>query len=95
MFPSKNTFIMKYKPYFIKDFYLDDNLYSILNTLLEIDQLNILFVGNPSSGKTTMLHALIREYYNLQRDQPFPENNILFVNENNSPFAVYSEEQGM
>ena len=78
--PSKNTFIMKYKPYFIKDFYLDDNLHSILNTLLEIDQLNILFVGNPSSGKTTMLHALIREYYHLQRDQPFPENNILFVN---------------
>lgn len=77
---TKNTFIMKYKPYFIKDFYLDDNLYSILNTLLEIDQLNILLVGNSSSGKTTMLHALIREYYHLQRDQPFPENNILFVN---------------
>jgi DNA polymerase III delta prime subunit len=80
MTTPKNTFIIKYKPYFIKDFYLDNNLDSILNTLLEIDQLNILFVGNSSSGKTTMLHALIREYYHLNREQPFPENNILFVN---------------
>ena len=77
---TKNTFIMKYKPYFIKDFYLDENLHSVLTTLLEIDQLNVLFVGNSGSGKTTILHALIREYYQLSRDQPFPENNILFVN---------------
>lgn len=77
---TKNTFIIKYKPYFIQDFYLEENLHSILTTLLEIDQLNILLVGNSSSGKTTMLHALIREYYHLSRDQPFPENNILFVN---------------
>jgi DNA polymerase III delta prime subunit len=27
-----------------------------------------------------MLHALIREYYGLKQDDPFPENNILFVN---------------
>jgi DNA polymerase III delta prime subunit len=71
---------MKYKPYFIKDFYLDKKLSSTLTTLLQIDQLNLLFVGNSSSGKTSMLYALIREYYNLEKDQPFPENNILFVN---------------
>lgn len=77
---TNNTFIMKYKPYFIKDFYLDKKLSSTLTTLLQIDQLNLLFVGNSSSGKTSMLYALIREYYNLEKDQPFPENNILFVN---------------
>jgi len=76
----ENTFIIKYKPYYIRDFYLDPQLLSVLTTLLEIDQLNILFVGNPSSGKTSILHALIREYYGLNKDQPFPENNILFVN---------------
>lgn len=77
---TTTTFISKYKPYFIRDFCIDIKLLSVLNTLLEIDYLNILFIGNSSSGKTTLLYALIREYYNLDKDAGFPENNILFVN---------------
>ena len=76
----KSTFIMKYKPYFIKDFCMDDKLLSVLNTLIEIDYLNILLIGNSSSGKTTLLYALIREYYGLSKDANLPENNILFIN---------------
>jgi len=75
-----NTFISKYKPYFINDFCIDVKLLSALKTLLEINNLNILIIGNSSSGKTTMLYAVIREYYNLGKDDSFPENNILFVN---------------
>jgi DNA polymerase III delta prime subunit len=75
-----NTFISKYKPYFIKDFCIDEHLLSVLRTLIEVDHLNILFIGNSSSGKTTMLYALIREYYGLSKDALLPENNILFVN---------------
>jgi len=75
-----NTFISKYKPYFIKDFCIDEHLLSVLRTLIEVDHLNILFIGNSSSGKTTMLYALIREYYGLSKDSLLPENNILFVN---------------
>lgn len=77
---GSSTFISKYKPYFIRDFCIDDKLLSVLNTLLEIDYLNILFIGSSSSGKTTLLYALIREYYKLDKDSTFPENNILFVN---------------
>uniref|UniRef100_A0A6C0D5D4 AAA+ ATPase domain-containing protein n=1 Tax=viral metagenome TaxID=1070528 RepID=A0A6C0D5D4_9ZZZZ len=73
-------FITKYKPYFIDDFSLNDELLYVLKTLIEVDYLNILFIGNSSSGKTTLLYALIREYYNLSKDDAFPENNILFVN---------------
>ena len=79
MLPT-NTFISKYKPYFINDFCIDNKLLTALKTLLEINNLNILMIGNSSSGKTTMLYALIREYYNLDKDDSFPENNILFVN---------------
>lgn len=74
------TFISKYKPYFIDDFCIDDKLKSTLKTLLEIDNLNLLFIGNASSGKTSLLYALIREYYKLKKDDSLPENNILFIN---------------
>jgi DNA polymerase III gamma/tau subunit len=74
------TFIEKYKPYYISDFFAEDRFYKVLRTLLEIDNLNILFVGNTSSGKTTILYALIREYYGLAKNAPFPENNIMYIN---------------
>jgi replication-associated recombination protein RarA len=41
---------------------------------------NLLLYGNPSCGKTTLLEALIREYYHLKKTDPFPENNILYIN---------------
>jgi DNA polymerase III delta prime subunit len=75
-----NTFITKYKPYFIDDFYLDENLISVLKTFIELDQLNLLFVGTTSSGKSSLLYALIREYYKLNKESSLPENNILFIN---------------
>uniref|UniRef100_A0A6C0ARJ7 AAA+ ATPase domain-containing protein n=1 Tax=viral metagenome TaxID=1070528 RepID=A0A6C0ARJ7_9ZZZZ len=75
-----HTFISKYRPYFIDDFSLNDELLYVLKTLIQVDYLNILFIGSSSSGKTTLLYALIREYYGLSKDANFPENNILFVN---------------
>ena len=74
------TFIMKYKPYFIDDFGLEPQLLTILKTLLELDSLNLLLIGDSSVGKTNLLYALIREYYGLGKCDPFPENNILFIN---------------
>ena len=74
------TFISKYKPYYIDDFCADSKFKSILRTLLEIDDLNILFLGNSSSGKTTLLYAMIREYYGLSKTQSISENNILLIN---------------
>ena len=39
-----------------------------------------MVIGNSGSGKTTILNALIREYYKLEKTTSFPENNILFIN---------------
>jgi DNA polymerase III delta prime subunit len=77
---NNSTFIEKYKPYYISDFFANERFYRVLKTLLEIDNLNILFVGNTGSGKTAILYALIREYYGLSKNAPFPENNILYIN---------------
>jgi DNA polymerase III delta prime subunit len=77
---QNSTFITKYKPYFIDDFCVDPKFKSVLKTLHDIDDLNILITGNSSSGKTSLLYAIIREYYGLTKFQNIPENNILFIN---------------
>jgi DNA polymerase III delta prime subunit len=77
---QNTSFITKYKPYYVREINADKRLTSILNTLLEIDDLNILFIGNASSGKTTLLYALLREYYGLDKNDAIPETNIMIIN---------------
>jgi len=74
------TFISKYKPYYLNDFCMTDSIRSVLQTLFEIDELNILFIGGPGSGKTTILYSILREYYGLSKTAAIPETNILFIN---------------
>ena len=77
---TSTTFINKYKPYYIQDFYIEPKLISVIKLMFELNNLNILFVGYSCSGKTTLLYALIREYYGLSKNDVIPENNILFIN---------------
>jgi len=84
-----NTFISKYTPSYLRDFeYCDEkaeirepNKTSfILRTLMDIDDLNILFIGGANSGKTTILYAILREYYGLSEHTNIPETDIMFIN---------------
>jgi DNA polymerase III delta prime subunit len=75
-----DTFILKYKPYFIRDFYLEPAHITVLNALKELDDLNLLIVGNACSGKTSLIYAIIREYYGMNETAVFPEHNIMFIN---------------
>jgi len=52
----------------------------MIRTLLEIDDINTLFIGSTGSGKTTLLYALIREYYGFSKTDTISETNILFIN---------------
>lgn len=74
------TFSSKYKPYHIKDFRINTKLISILNSFLKLDDLNLLICGPISSGKTSLLYAMIRDYYLLKKGDTLPENNILMIN---------------
>jgi DNA polymerase III delta prime subunit len=78
--PESETFIAKYKPYYLHDFCMNEKMMSVLQTLLEIDDLNVLFVGASGAGKTTLLYSLIREYYGFSKTSSIPETNILFIN---------------
>ena len=77
---DNSTFIKKYRPYRLTDFYTNDKFKQAVNTLISVDDINILFIGNNNSGKTSLLNTLIREYYDLSTTDSLPEHNILFVN---------------
>jgi DNA polymerase III delta prime subunit len=71
--------INKYQPRMLEDFKLDDSLRLLIKTLLEIDNLNILFCGAMASGKTSILNAIIREYYIGYEPNKY-RDNILHIN---------------
>jgi replication factor C small subunit len=72
-------FINKYQPQSFNDFNSNDDVIKILNTLIVMNNLNILLVGNPSSGKTSLLNTIIKEYYYGISEKDY-SNNILYIN---------------
>lgn len=69
-------FIYKYQPIFLKDFEMDEELLMLIKTLINMDTLNVLFVGVSGSGKTSLINAIIRDYYGFS-----PKNDdILSIN---------------
>ena len=76
---ENNLFLNKYKPLYFNDFVSDDETIYILNALIKIDNLNVLFIGDLGSGKTTFLNAVVREYYNDYMPSQY-QDNILHIN---------------
>ena len=69
--------LKKYQPQKFKDFIIDKDYIDVLSTLVEMDNLNILLIGNNGSGKTSLIEATIREYYGLDK---IPSKNVLVIN---------------
>jgi DNA polymerase III delta prime subunit len=72
-------FINKYQPLYFDDFENDNEIIKMLKTLILIDNLNILLIGDTTSGKTTLLNAIIREYYSGYTCKDYVEN-VLYIN---------------
>ena len=70
-------YIYKYKPKCFLDFEIDTDIFDILKTLVSMNNLNLLFVGDSGSGKTSLIQVLVNEYYgNISKY----EDNILEIN---------------
>ena len=76
---TDKLFINKYQPLYFKDFDDNNEVIKMLNTLILIDDLNILLIGDMTSGKTSILNALIREYYSGFSPKEY-EDNVLYIN---------------
>ena len=69
----------KFQPIMFSDFEIDTDIIDVLNTLIKMEKINILLIGDIGSGKTSLLNSLIREYY---KDIP-PKcyaDNVLHIN---------------
>ena len=76
---EQKLFIDKFQPIYFKDFEIDNKIVDILKTLINMDNLNILFIGDMASGKTSLLNAIIREYYIGNNPKQY-EENVLYIN---------------
>jgi DNA polymerase III delta prime subunit len=74
----EKPFLYKYQPKLLNEYELKDNIKSLLKSLLDIDNLNILFVGDSGSGKSSLINTLINEYYG--KINAINNDNILYIN---------------
>lgn len=72
-------FINKYQPVYFEDFGIEKEIIQMLKTLIILDNLNILLMGDVASGKTSLLNTLIREYYTGFTSKEY-EENVLYIN---------------
>ena len=79
MSTEDKLFIHKYQPLYFNDFGSDNSVVDMLKTLILIDNLNVLIIGDMASGKTSLLNALIREYYIGHNPKEY-EENVLYIN---------------
>lgn len=69
-------FIYKYRPQTLNNFEIDPKIIELLETLIDLDSLNILLVGDSGCGKTTLINCIIEKYY----DNSYNPSDILIIN---------------
>ena len=73
------SLICKYQPKLLHEFEINNDLRLLIKTFINIDNLNILFIGNAGCGKTSLIKAIINEYYK-NYNTSLINNNILSIN---------------
>lgn len=79
------SILYKYEPKLLNDFEHDKQTIDFIKAMIEINNLNLLLFGAPGTGKTAILNAIVRDYYNgcVNKD------NILYINNLNEQGITY------
>ena len=72
--------VNKYTPTSIADFRLPKQLTETIETLIDADHINMLLVGGMGSGKSSMVHAIIRQYYGEHYNTRDFHQNVMYIN---------------
>ena len=75
---NNELFINKYQPQKINDFLMEQDTMDLIHILIQMDKFNIFFIGESGCGKTSMIHAILKEYYANISERNI-ENNILTI----------------
>lgn len=84
--------IQKYQPKYFDDFETNHALYEIIRNLFLIDKLNIMLIGNIGCGKTTVINAIIREYYHSLTTKEYNDNILVINNLKEQGISYYRTE---
>ena len=72
---ANDPFINKYQPRLFHEFeQLTPIMTGLLHSLIQMHDLNLLIVGDSGSGKTSLVNAIVREYYGARNN---PENVMI------------------
>jgi DNA polymerase III delta prime subunit len=72
-------FINKYQPDYLNDFQqLDETTVKLVKSLIHLNNLNILIVGDSGTGKTSIIKSVIKEYYGSGNE--YNHENVLVLN---------------
>lgn len=74
----EQLFPYKYQPLYFEDFG-ENSVVHMLDKLVQLDELNVLLIGDMASGKTSILNATLREYFKGYERREYLEN-IMCVN---------------
>ena len=73
-------FVNKYKPVTIEDFKLSKSITTTIETIIKAEHLNMLIVGGMGTGKSSMIHTIIRQYYGEYYNTQEFHQNVMFIN---------------
>ena len=70
-------YLIKYKPNTLSDVLIDDNIKDIIRTLININHIFMLIVGDGETGKTTLVNTIVKEYFGEGINY---DDNVLIIN---------------
>ena len=73
---SNEVFIKKYRPKSLNEFELDPNFSKILQTSIYTKNVNILLVGHPGNGKTSIINTIVEDYYQINPNFNYTEKAL-------------------
>ena len=75
-----DTLLNKYRPVFLDDFEnAKSNTFLFIKHLIKRDKLNIIIIGKETSGKTTLINSIIRDYYK-DKTEHYDDQCVLRIN---------------